>query len=81
MNTKLTLNLDKDIIEKAKQYAKVNHKSLSQLVESYFKFLFEKNEEDKNQYSSLVNDLSGIINYEEINEKEEYLNYLMEKHK
>lgn len=35
MNTKLTLSLKKSIIEKAKQYAKGNNQSLSQLIESY----------------------------------------------
>ncbi len=35
MPTKLTLTLDKTIIEKAKQYAKHTNRSLSDLVESY----------------------------------------------
>jgi len=35
MNTKLTLNLDKDIIEEAKFYAKRNKLSLSKLIENY----------------------------------------------
>ena len=35
MNTKLTLSLKKSVIEKAKQYAKGNNQSLSQLIESY----------------------------------------------
>ena len=35
MNTKLTLSLNKSIIEKAKQYAKGNNQSLSQIIESY----------------------------------------------
>ncbi len=35
MNTKLTLSLKKSIIEKAKQYAKGNNQSLSQIIESY----------------------------------------------
>ncbi len=35
MNTKLTLSLKKSVIEKAKQYAKGNNQSLSQIIESY----------------------------------------------
>ena len=39
MNTKLTLNIDKDIIEKAKNYALESRRSLSILVQNFFKFL------------------------------------------
>ncbi len=35
MNTKLTLSLNKSIIERAKKYAKGNNQSLSQIIESY----------------------------------------------
>ncbi len=35
MNTKLTLSLNKSVIEKAKRYAKGNNQSLSQIIESY----------------------------------------------
>ncbi len=35
MNTKLTLTLNKLIIEQAKEYAKINKQSLSQIIESY----------------------------------------------
>ena len=37
MNTKLTLSLEKEIIEQAKVYAKGTGRSLSQMVESYFR--------------------------------------------
>jgi uncharacterized protein (DUF3820 family) len=37
MNTKLTLTIEKTIIEKAKKYAKVNGRSLSDMVENYLK--------------------------------------------
>lgn len=39
MDTKLTLTLNKDIIEFAKKYAASNQTSLSDLVENYFKAL------------------------------------------
>ncbi len=44
MNTKLTLSLEKTVIEDAKSYAKKTGRSLSELVESYFKNLTEKSE-------------------------------------
>ena len=44
MNTKLTLSLEKTVIEEAKSYAKKTGRSLSELVENYFKSLTEKSE-------------------------------------
>jgi hypothetical protein len=38
MNVKLTLNLNKDIIEQAKLYARDKNQSLSSLVQNYFIF-------------------------------------------
>ena len=45
MNTKLTLSLEKEVIEKAKIYAKGTGRSLSEMVENYFKSLVVKPEE------------------------------------
>ena len=42
MNKKLTLSLDKSIIESAKDYAKSNNISLSKLIESYLKTLTQR---------------------------------------
>lgn len=39
MDAKLTLKLDKGVIEQAKEYAAAQERSLSDLVESYFKSL------------------------------------------
>jgi hypothetical protein len=44
MNTKLTLKLDKNILEKAKEYASLRNLSLSKLVEEYFQKLTVKEE-------------------------------------
>jgi len=37
MNTKLTLTIEQTLIEKAKEYAKAKGRSLSDIVENYFK--------------------------------------------
>jgi hypothetical protein len=42
MNTKLTLNVDKSVIRKAKSYAVTRRTSLSKLVENYLKSISEK---------------------------------------
>lgn len=66
MNTKLTLTLEKEIIEQAKKYASNKGRSLSEIVENYFKFLTQ-NEEDKSspKLSRRINKLRGILKVEE----------------
>lgn len=47
MNTKLTLSLEKEVIEQAKIYAKGTGRSLSEMVENYFRSLVAKKETDE----------------------------------
>ena len=80
MNTKLTLKLDKTVIENAKRYSLQRKVSLSELVENYFRSLTEYSEE-KN-YSSVVRELSGIISIDNEDElKKEYTDYLVDKYR
>jgi hypothetical protein len=60
METKLTLKLDQEIINSAKKYAENNNRSLSRLVEDYFKNLLSEKTQ-KEEYPPLVRKLSGII--------------------
>lgn len=46
MDTKLTLTIEQSLIKKAKRYAQSKGRSLSDLVESYFKILAEENSGD-----------------------------------
>ena len=62
MNTKLTLTLEKEIIEQAKKYASEKGRSLSELVENYFKFLTEvKVTEKKSELAPRIQKLRGIM--------------------
>lgn len=62
MNTKLTLTIEKEVIETAKEYAKENGQSLSQMVENYFKAITVSRRKIKpKQLSSKVQKLRGII--------------------
>ncbi len=62
MNTKLTLTIDKDVIDEAKIYAKEKGQSLSDLVENYFKLLTKDKLKIKpNQLSPRVKRLRGIL--------------------
>lgn len=86
MNTKLTLTLEKDVIEKAKEYATLQGQSLSSLVENYFKHLtLEKEEEPSKEHQNPLPDsflkLKGCLKHEgEFDYKEELTKALMEKY-
>jgi hypothetical protein len=81
MEAKLTLKLDKGVIEKAKEYAKKKNISLSRMVERYFKAVVEKKQDKEKKYSPLVEELSGIINLDkDFDFREDYTNYLIEKY-
>ncbi|MEP6594999.1 MAG: DUF6364 family protein [Ginsengibacter sp.] len=47
MNTKLTLSLDKEVIERARKVAKSNGRTLSNLVESQLKLLMKDSNTDE----------------------------------
>lgn len=80
MNTKLTLNINKSIIEKAKVYALENEISLSKLIESYLTSIVS-NTKNKTTISSLVESLTGIIpNETEKTARDDYFAYLSKKH-
>ena len=53
MNTKLTLTIERDIIERAKNYAKDKNRSLSDIIENYLKILTDKEKQDKNSIQLL----------------------------
>ena len=60
MNTKLTLTIERDIIERAKNYAKDKNRSLSDIIENYLKILTDKEKQDKNQkLNPVVESLKG----------------------
>jgi len=66
MSTKLTLTLEKKVIETAKEYAKEKGQSLSELVENYFKLITEDRRKiEPRQLSSKVQKLRGIIKTDE----------------
>lgn len=82
MNTKLTLQLDKSIIEKAKKYASEQDTSLSRLVEAYLHSLTGEQKNDDIEISAFVKSMaSGTKIPTGLNPKKEYSNYLDEKYK
>lgn len=60
MNTKLTLTIEKKIIERAKNYAKNKNRSLSDIIENYLKILTENEKKHKDQkLNPIVESLKG----------------------
>jgi hypothetical protein len=85
MDAKLTLKLDKLVIDKAKEYASSHNKSLSRMVESYLKSLVnnDSNEPDDSfEISPFVKSMqTGVKLPADFDYKKEYTDYLMEKYK
>jgi hypothetical protein len=80
MNTKLTLRLDEDTIERAKNYAKDKKISLSSLIENYLNFVTAASEEAA-EITPFVKSLSGAVALPEgYDEKEAYKKHLLEKY-
>jgi len=59
MNTKLTLTIEQALIEKAKGYAKEKGRSLSDIVENYFKILVKEDSLVKSELTPITNSLKG----------------------
>jgi translation initiation factor 2 beta subunit (eIF-2beta)/eIF-5 len=78
MDSKLTLKLSAEVIESAKKFAKENNRSLSALVEDYFKELTQSGKQER-KYSPLVRELSGVISVKEV-DKLSYTDYLEKKY-
>jgi len=79
MAAKLTLAVDKNVIEMAKSYAKNTNRSLSELVEKYLESLIKEDPARK-----LSPKLSGIVGAvtlpEDFDEKKELEQYYESKH-
>ena len=85
MDTKLTLKLDKFVIDKAKNYAASHKRSLSRIIESYLRSLIGQDDSDDSddiQISSFVKSMStGVSIPADLDYKKAYADYLSEKHK
>lgn len=80
MATKLTLRICPLLIKRAKAYAKMHDKSVSQIVADYFSLLTQKVVETKRNPSlPLTNSLRGVLNGTNISEKD-YKKHLEDKY-
>jgi formiminotetrahydrofolate cyclodeaminase len=79
MSTKLTLTVEKSVIERAKSYAKNTGRSLSELVESYLEMITQDGGEE--QLSPKLKKIVGAVKLpKNFDEKKELRAYLEKKH-
>ena len=82
MDTKLTLKLNQEIIERAKHYASEKKLSLSRLIENYLNSLTSEKTNDDLQISDFVKSMSSEIKLPaNFDYKKERANYLEQKYK
>lgn len=81
MHTKLTLRMDEEIIDAAKNYSKLHGKSLSQLVEDYFYLITAKRSPARQiePLPPLTQSLKGILKRKKLNEAD-YKKHLEDKY-
>jgi hypothetical protein len=83
MNTKLTLKLDGNVIDRAKKYARSHRVSLSKIIETYLDSVTKpKLKTDKPLITPLVESLTGVMDLPaDFDYKKEYRDHLEEKYK
>ena len=79
MQTKLTLRLEEDLIEKAKSYAAHSGKSISRIVSDYFKGLTSPPGKQTPHSTPITESLRGVLRDSGLDEGD-YKKYLEEKH-
>lgn len=85
MTTKLTLSIDKEVIEQAKEYAQKRNKSVSGMVEEFLKIVSSSEESIVNEFlfqSELTDSITGLFASEYKGEEYSSLleDALVEKH-
>lgn len=85
MDAKLTLKLDRVTIEKAKEYAAAQDRSLSNLIESFLKSIVTQEQSDKIEdieITPFVRSMAkGTLLPNDLDYKKEYKEHLLQKHK
>lgn len=80
MKAKLTLTLDKKLIEEAKEYAKTSNISLSTIIERYLGSLLEEKHTLEKDTSSWIDQLPGMNHFDREFDLIDYSDYLIDKY-
>ena len=79
MTTKLTLTVEKSIIERAKSYAKNTGRSLSELIENYLETITQESGEER--LSPKLNKIVGSVKLpKNFDQEKELRTYFESKH-
>ena len=78
MQTKLTLRMEQQVIEEAKQFAQEQGKSLSRLVADYFQSLQQRSQVE--ELLPITRSLCGLLEGSGL-EEQDYKKHLEEKHR
>lgn len=78
METKLTLRIERKLINKAKSYAQQREKSVSQIVSDYFSLLESKRRIKTATKLPITSSLRGVLKGKDMSEKD-YSKYLEDK--
>lgn len=79
MTTKLTLTIEKSVIERAKSYAKNTGRSLSELIENYLETITQENDDEK--LSPKLKKIVGAVKLpKNFDEEKELRSYFESKH-
>jgi formiminotetrahydrofolate cyclodeaminase len=79
MTTKLTLTVEKSVIERAKSYAKNTGRSLSELIENYLETITQESSDEK--ISPKLKKIVGAVKLpKNFDEEKELSSYFEKKH-
>lgn len=84
MDTKLTLKLNENVINRAKKYASDKHLSLSRLIENYLDLLTREKSEDfeiSPFVQSILNEKIAATDFSDEDFREDYLDFLDKKYR
>lgn len=79
MQTKLTLRIDDELIDRAKSYARRSGKSVSRLIADYLEMLPEPGRRQPGPSTPIVESLRGVLAGSGLDEGD-YRRHLEEKH-
>ena len=79
MQTKLTLRLEKSLVDLAKDYAANHGKSVSKMVSDYFRLLQESQNQSNEEITPITRSLKGALDKTKI-DKNDYLKHLEDKY-
>lgn len=80
MHTKLTLRIEKELIERMKIYVMSHNQTLSSLTKNIYKKILESEMSDEKELSPIAMKYKGIIKKQNLRERDEIAEYLSKKH-